>query len=152
MTEGDVLFQMMIAGIATWLTAAMFTSRNSMLGFATAGWWFIFGGYNYQLKTVANVTDIHYALFWFSCVGMTIFCSMAAFGLREVKDTEAESDADTEPQDPEQYPDEAPEGTYDTDGMDDGMETSYKPSKRVRDLRSRAADRHSGGGSKWQKH
>ena len=126
-----------LALIPTILTFAMFTSRNEMLGWPCAGFWFIFGAYNYMVKAASDYTDINYVLFWFSCVGMTIFCALAAYGLREVKDVDAESDADTEPHDPEEYPDEAPKGTYETDPDDDFSQQSAG----TRALRERARKR-----------
>jgi hypothetical protein len=143
-----VVLLLILAGIPTVLTAAMFISRNSMLGWPCGGFWLIFGGYNYQISTVKTVTDIHYVLFFFSCLAMVIFCGLGAYGLREVKDIDAETDEESEPQDPEQYPDEAPEGTYVTDDMG----SSYKPSQRAQGVRRRAVARKTVGGSSWSKH
>jgi len=71
------------------LTIAMFTTRNMMLGFPSAIFWGIFGGYAYLQS--ATTWDWQYILF-FASMGMVIFSMFAAFALRK-KDL-AEPDAD----------------------------------------------------------
>ncbi len=84
---------MMLFGLlftSTALTAAMFGSRNVMLGFPCAIFWMITGGYAYTQS--AALWDIYYFIFFACALGMTTFSALAAYGLREKKDTETDKD------------------------------------------------------------
>lgn len=72
--------------IAVALTYTMFQSRQSMLGFPCALFWAIFGGQAY-LSSTTPWGDIYYYLAFSSLFGMTIFSMLAAYGLREIRDT-----------------------------------------------------------------
>lgn len=73
-----------LAGITVLLTHAMFSTRQMMLGFPSAIFWAILGGYAY---TTSEATwDIYYLLF-FASMGMAIFCMFAMYALREKRDT-----------------------------------------------------------------
>lgn len=85
MTEAEAIVLLALGGIAAWLTATMFTSRQAMLGFACALFWAIFGGYAYTLSSVT--WDIYFILAFGSLLGMVSFTSLAAFGLREKRDS-----------------------------------------------------------------
>ncbi len=74
-----------LAFLAIGLTVTMFVTKQAMLGFACAIFWFIFGAYCYTLSATPW-GDIYYYLFFASSVGMTIFTAFAAFGLREKRD------------------------------------------------------------------
>jgi hypothetical protein len=65
--------------LALGLTIAMFATRNMMLGFPSAIFWGILGGYAYQQSSVTG--DWLYLLF-FGSMGMVIFCIFAAYTLR----------------------------------------------------------------------
>jgi hypothetical protein len=62
------------------LTVAMFATRQMMLGFPSAIFWGIFGGYAYLQSS--STWDWQYILF-FSCMGMVIFSMFAAYALRK---------------------------------------------------------------------
>lgn len=62
------------------LTVAMFATRNSLLGFPSAIFWGILGGYSYRESS--STWDWQYILF-FSAMGMVIFCVLAAYTLRK---------------------------------------------------------------------
>ena len=123
-----------LAGIAVLLTCLMFATRQSMLGFACAIFWFITGAQAYILST-EPWGDIYYYVFIASALGMTLFCILAAVGLRESRDTIADEEL------------EKGEGEYiGEDGEKKGLifreeEETSKPSKRTLALRERAAKR-----------
>jgi len=60
-------------------TVAMFATRNLLLGFPSAIFWGILGGFAYQQSS--TTWDWQYILF-FSSMGMVIFCIMAMYALR----------------------------------------------------------------------
>jgi hypothetical protein len=140
--EGLVILLAILALIPLGLTVTMFVTRNSMLGWPSGGFWFIFAAYNYQTAVVRDITDINYALFWISS-SMLLFCIIGAYGLREKDDRKVGMDEDEE-----EYVDEAPKGTYVTDDtvsrrgeradddMDDGFED--RPKTRRQALHERA--------------
>jgi len=148
-TGGAAMTAMLVilALIAICLTVAMFVTREMMLGFPSAMFWAILGGVCYS-QTTSKTWDNVYYLTFFASMGMTIFCVLAMFALREKPDASLI--------DEEGYYDEggrgkrspksgrgrsAGEGYYD--------ETEGK-SKRTIGLRSRAKKRRSkfgGGGS-----
>ncbi len=76
-----------LLGVATALTWAMFHTRQMMLGFPSAIFWAITGGYCYGVS--AATWDTYYFLF-FAAFGMAIFCMYAAFALREETDIESD--------------------------------------------------------------
>ena len=121
-----------LAGIAVLLTCTMFVSRQAMLGFACAMFWFITGAQAYILSTEPWV-DIYYYVFFASAFGMTVFCILASYGLREKRDTLADEEL------------EKGEGEYiDESGKEPDLlseEPEPKMSKRTRALRKRAEDR-----------
>lgn len=61
------------------LTIAMFATKNSMLGFPSAIFWGVLGGYAYLQS--ATTWDWQYMLF-FAAIGMAIFSMLAAYTLR----------------------------------------------------------------------
>ena len=71
------LFMLSLPGLI--LTVVMFFTRNMMLGFPSAIFWGIFGGYAYMQS--AETWDWQYILF-FASMGMVIFSLFAAFALR----------------------------------------------------------------------
>jgi len=84
---------MLLAGlivIATALTATMFASKSSMLGFPCLIFWAIMGGYCYQQSTAT--WDIYYLTF-FASFGMGIFSMFAAYALRTKKEEAKEGDS-----------------------------------------------------------
>ena len=120
-----------LAGIAVLLTCLMFATRQSMLGFACAIFWVITGAQAYTLST-EPWGDIYYYLFFASAFGMTLFCILASFGLREKYDTIADEEL------------ERGEGEYISEGeekTDSFEESETKPSKRTQALRKRAEER-----------
>ncbi len=81
--------------IAVALTTTMFATRQSMLGFACALFWIMVGGQAYTLSTGAWA-DIYFYLFFGAGFGMTTFTALAAYGLREKRDTIAEDEMEEE--------------------------------------------------------
>lgn len=118
--------------IAVALTVVMFATRQAMLGFACVIFWAILGAEAYTLSTVPW-GDTYYYMFFASLFGMTTFCALAAFGMRERRDTIADKEL------------EKGEGDYiDESGGEPnllGEEKETKPSKRTRALRKRAEGR-----------
>lgn len=120
-----------LGAIATALTFAMFHTRQMMLGFPCVIFWAILGGYCYG-NTVYD-WDIYYFLFFASAFGMTIFCALSAFALRERKDTETDKD---------EYIDEGEDDLKYID--EEKSEEESGVSKRTRAVRDRAKKRRSG--------
>ena len=125
----DAIWLFVLAAIPVALTVAMFLSRNRMLGWPSAGFWMVFGGYCY-LKSDHTWTDIYYYLFFLAFVGMVLFCALGQYGLREVKDSEADEGKhnELEPEDPAQ-------GEFGDEGKDDdgdGFESSDSGRRRQR--------------------
>lgn len=122
------------------LTVVMFLAKQAMLGFPCAMFWAILGGYSYTQYTTAWV-DWEYYLAWASLLGMTTFTALAAFGLREKRDTLADDEMDAESKETEAFIDEKK-----TQEKEDVFSfTANKPeSKRTRELRERAEKRRSG--------
>jgi hypothetical protein len=75
-----MLFALIFVAVA--LTCAMFYTKNVMLGFPSAIFWALLGGYSYGLSTTPWV-DIYFYLFFVSMFGTTIFTAFGAYGLRE---------------------------------------------------------------------
>jgi len=61
------------------LTAAMFATKNMMLGFPCGIFWGVLGGYAYLQST--STWDWQYLLF-FACIGMVMFSILVAYTLR----------------------------------------------------------------------
>lgn len=83
---GDTMVYLLLGIVAAGLTVAMFTTRNSLLGFPSAIFWAILGAYAYTQSSVAW-GDWQYYLFFASAFGMTIFTALAAYSLREKRDS-----------------------------------------------------------------
>lgn len=114
--------------IALALTCTMFATRQAMLGYPSAMFWAVTGGVAY---TYSDATwDTYYFIFFAATLGMTIFCVIAAFGLREQKDTGT---------DEKDFIDESTNIVDDGNHSDD--ETEPVMSERTRNLRKRAASR-----------
>ena len=127
---------MLLAGlivIAVALSVAMFATRNSMLGFPSGLFWALVGGQAYTQSDVA--WDIYFMLAFASLLGMTTFCMLGAFALREKRDTIGEQELE---EGDGGYIDEG-EGKSDLE-FHSGEETSH-PSKRTQALRKRASGR-----------
>jgi len=129
-----------LAFIAVVITIAMFATKKAELGFVCTIWWAIFGGHCYTLYTTAWV-DIEYFMF-FGAMSMAIFTAIAAFGLREKRDTFADAEMDEEKGEEEPgYLDEEAEGKKKLDAIFDTGEEGEKLSKRRQELRARAEKR-----------
>jgi len=139
-----------LAGIATFLTIAMFRSRNLLLGFPCLMFWAVFGGHCYT-ESIAT-WDIHYLTF-FASMGMAIFCAIAMYALRprdidpRKQDWDDSDELIGEGKPPRRtYDDriEEPAGENAHDEADDNLEKKPKPSSRVKEIRDRASRRRSG--------
>ena len=87
---------MLLAGfivIAVALTCAMFGTKQSMLGFPCAIFWALTGGEAYTLSTAA--WDIYFLFAFASLLGMVTFTSLAAYGLREKRDSIGDEEMET---------------------------------------------------------
>ena len=121
--------------LALGLTMAMFHSRNMMLGFPSAMFWAILGSYAYTQSTIPW-GDWQFFLCFACAFGMVIFCVLAMYGLREVKDTEAEGEEE-----------EGAGWDKDLYGEKKGREEETASSslgKRTKRLRQRASQRRTG--------
>ena len=82
-----------LAFIAVALTVTMFYTKEAMLGFPSAIFWAILGGYAYSESVVA--WDWQF-IFAFTCLlGMVTFTAFAAFGLREKRDSIGDEEMET---------------------------------------------------------
>jgi len=72
--------------IAVALTCTMFATKQAMLGFACVIFWAILGAYAY-VESAIPWGDMWFYMFFACMFGMTTFCALAAYGLREVRDT-----------------------------------------------------------------
>jgi len=124
------------------LTYAMFQSRSAMLGFPCGIFWSVLGGYAYtQTASFFPPTDMYAFLSIASLLGMTPFTILAAYALRTKKEEAEEGDL---------YFDEG--GDKDVKFIDEGGEGNEteldgeKPSRRIRGIRERAAQRR----SRWE--
>lgn len=129
MAEGIILIALVM--LAVGLTVAMFATRQVMLGFPSLIMWAVLGAYAYTLSTTAW-GDWQFYLFFASAFGMTIFCAMAMYGLRERRDTLGEEGM-------EKGEDKLIGDEEKGEDIDAFEET--KPSKRTEDLRKRAEKR-----------
>ena len=124
-----------LAFIAVMLTVAMYVTKESMLGFACAIFWAILGGYAYSESTTPW-GDWQYFLAFASLFGMVTFTALAAYGLREKRDSIGDEEMENGDGD---YPDEGK-------GKDDlthysGKEGGATESRRVTALHERARKR-----------
>lgn len=124
---GVSLFMLVLAILALGLTVAMFATKEAMLGFPCVIFWAVLGGYAYGQFTTPWV-DWQFYLAIASLLGMVPFTALAAFGLREKRDTIAEADLEEED-----------EGGYIDEGESEDEEG--KPNDRTKALRERAKGR-----------
>jgi hypothetical protein len=140
---------------AVTLTATMFTSRNWMLGFPSAIFWFLFGGYCYNLS--AAPWDMYFVTAFASILGLGVFSMYAAYGLREKKDTGTDKDeyVDENPDSDKFYGETKREGNLSNlpgekesfSSMNDGYENSDggdHVSRQANRVRARAKKRRDG--------
>ncbi len=123
--------------IAIALTVAMFATRNAMLGFPSAIFWALVGGYAYT-QSVVPWGDIYFYFAFASLLGMVTFTALGAYGLRERRDTIAEVEMDDDGEE---------EGAY----IDEPERKTKEPemSSRVKALRERAKRRKGRGSAQW---
>lgn len=137
-----------LGSIAVSLTMAMFLSRQAMLGFAAAIFWFLFGAhcYTYSIAT----WDLYFLISFGSILGMGFLCIYGAFGLREKRDVDTDEDEFIDEQKPQKFFDETQkqanraEGVSDSDFPDDNIDRPSQPSARTIELRKRARARKTG--------
>ena len=122
----------MIGVMALALTCTMFATRQAMLGFACGLFWAIFGGYSYTLSVVPW-GDVYYYAFIGSMLGMVPFTILAAYGLREKRDTIADEELDGAKSEEEKAAEGEEEG--------DGVSEEGVVSRRSAALRERARKR-----------
>ena len=115
-----------LGALALGLTALMFVTRSSILGFPCVIFWGLFGAYAYTQS--AATWDLYYLLFIASLLGMVPFTALAAYALREGDVARTQSDIDAGA--------EEPLGTEEDD--DDGFSEEEKP-KRAKRKRTRKA-------------
>lgn len=126
--------------LAMGLTVAMFHTRNSMLGFPSAIMWAILGAYAYTESTIPW-GDWQFFLFFASAFGMVIFTALAAYGLREKRDTLADEEmgkGEGEYIGEEKGKDDIFAGLFDTE------EEELMSSERTLALREKARQRRTG--------
>jgi len=81
-----------LGALALGLTALMFITRSSILGFPCVIFWGLFGAYAYTQS--AATWDLYYLLFIASLLGMVPFTALAAYALREGDVARTQSDID----------------------------------------------------------
>jgi len=124
----------MLGSIATALTVFMFVTQQMMLGFPSAIFWAVFAGLCYQNSTAT--WDIYYLTF-FASMGMTIFSMYAAYGLRTKREEQMEGDT---------YIDESKDDmVFIDESRNTEPEPHDQPSRRVQEIRERAARRKATG-------
>ena len=133
--EGIGMTLLALVLLAMGLTVAMFVTRQAMLGFPCVIMWAILGAYAYTESTVPW-GDWQFYLFFASLLGMTVFCALGAFGLREKRDTIADEEME---KGEGKYLDEEPEPEIKEPSEDSGG------SRYVKRLRDRASKRRSDG-------
>ncbi len=125
------------------LTVAMFTAKQSMLGFPCFMFWALLGGYAYTMSTAT--WDLYYLLF-FASVGMAIFCSLAAFALRTKKEERQVGEGYIdEGRDESQSTNESRMADTEEAGATTQSGSNDQPSRRVRIIRERAERRREQG-------
>lgn len=85
----------LLAIVSLGLTCTMFATKQAMLGFACALFWAITGAQAYTLSTIPW-GDVYYYISFSCLLGMTTFTALAAYGLREKRDTLADESMDEE--------------------------------------------------------
>lgn len=90
-TTPDAIVLFVLGFLATVPMVTMFITRERMLAWPSAIFWVIFGGYCYRLFTTPWV-DITYYLFIAGSLGMTTFCILAQFALREINNKGTDKD------------------------------------------------------------
>jgi len=141
---GESMYFFMLAIIPLGLLIAMMATKQSMLGFAAALFWFIFGAYCYTQSTVT--WDINYCLGFGSMLGMTVLSMYGAYALREKRDTIAdqEMDEDSTPDDDTYYGED--------NAKENEEEGKAQQGRRTKALHERARERRTGeAGSKKKK-
>jgi len=128
----DAVILLVLAVIPLELTVAMFLSRQMMLGLPSALFWAVLGGYAYTQSTTPW-GDWQYFLF-FASMGMVMYCALAAYGLRERKDVDAEGE-EAEGHDLDSVFYGEGKNKQPPDGSDDGV------GRRSQGLRRRATER-----------
>lgn len=141
---------MLLSGLifmAVVLTCAMFGTKNAMLGFPCTIFWGLVGGQAYTLSVAA--WDIYYILAFACLLGMTTFCAVGAYGLREKRDTIADAEMDDEEGEPEKgYIGERDNGSNKLFSTEPAEEE--KTNLRTKDLRERARKRREHVGKRWR--
>lgn len=135
--------------VAVVLTAIMFATKQSMLGFPCVIFWAILGGQAYTLS--ATTWDTYYLIFFACTLGMTTFCALGAWGLREPRDTIADEELDEEVRDTEKEEKYIDEGTKvgEIDELFSVESEDGKPSKRTEAVRGRAKKRRTKDRKGW---
>jgi hypothetical protein len=137
----------LLGGVATVLTLAMFISRQAMLGFACVIFWLLFGADCIVLSVYT--WDIYFTTGFGAMLGMTVVCGMGAFGLREKKDSGTdEDDWVDEDKRVTVYHGETTAGAKQAESddlpPDDSMDGKSQPSARTKELHNRAKKRKTG--------
>ncbi len=128
-----------LAILAVSLTCAMFATRQAMLGFPSAIFWALTGGQAYMLSAIA--WDIYFLIAFASLLGMTTFTALAAYGLREKRDTMADKEMEGGEGG---YIDESSKRTSQgkkteesVTGKEDEFDVAARPSERTRSKQAR---------------
>jgi hypothetical protein len=120
----------------------MFATRQAMLGFACALFWAITGAQAYTLSTIPW-GDVYYYIAFSCLLGMTTFTALAAYGLREKRDTLADESMDEE-ESIESMPVDEEKEAYDelfSMGSNDGDKDKETKSKEFRErIRNQARE------------
>jgi len=125
---GGAMTLLALGLLALGLTIAMFATGSMMLGFPSALFWAILGGWAYTESSIPW-GDWQYFLF-FASMGMTVFTMFAAYGLRTKKEELEEGDEFIdEGKDDLKFIDEGGNGS----GSEEPPEPTYSRAQRLRD-------------------
>jgi len=153
-TPGDILLLMFLGIIALGLTVCMFSSRQMVLGFPSAMFWMILGATAYLMSDDPWV-DVFFYIFFACSFGMTIFCALAAYGLRERKDIESDEGELIDEQPDETYLDERPGEFFDEQGYRSGSNRGKKrnptPREWAESKREKSEARRARKDAEWGK-
>ena len=123
MTTAQAIIFLGLGIISAFLTVGMVATRERMLGFPSAIFFALLGGYSYTLS--ASAWDI-FGIIGFACLlGMVTFTIYSSFALREKRDAIADKEL------------EDGEGGY----IDEGKEDEPGVSKQTKRVRARADKR-----------
>jgi len=127
MTTAEGLVFVGLCLIPAILTAALFITKERLLGFPCGIMWALLGGYSFGFSTAT--WDIFYLLGFGSLLGMVTFTIYSSFALREKRDAIADEEM------------EKGEGEFIDEGKSNEVDDEPRVSERTKKIRGRADKR-----------